>query len=137
LHTVVSCQRTTKPQDKVYASLLDDGLLPHSGSLSLAAVSRYMNRIRITVTVSFPYITQNKIKAKKSNKTAGERELTDPLRDNNEVDPEEDENMIIGFNHLLPFDVDARREHRGTFTKEPVVYYPCVFPIEVYETATA
>jgi hypothetical protein len=96
-----------------------------------------MNHIRITVTVSFTYITQNEIKAKKSNKTAGERKLADPLHNRNEVDPDDDIYMIIGFTHILPFDVDARREYLGTFTKEAVVYYPCVFPNEVYETATA
>jgi hypothetical protein len=31
--------------------------------------------------------------------------------------------MIVGFNRVLPFDADARREYLKTFTKEAVAYY--------------
>lgn len=47
------------------------------------------------------------------------------MRNNEEFDPddEDDEDMIIGFNRLVPLDDDARCNYLKTFPKEAVTYY--------------
>jgi hypothetical protein len=88
--------------------------MPHSWTMvayftreafHLQLISRYMNRISMTMTTSFSCISQSEIKTKKSNKNAGERELADPLRNNNEFDTDEDDNMIVDFTAMFPSEV--------------------------------
>jgi hypothetical protein len=53
----------------------------------------------MTMTILFSYIMQSKIKAKKGNK------LADPLRNNNEFDPDTNENIIVGSSTMVPSEV--------------------------------
>jgi hypothetical protein len=70
----------------------------------------------MTITISSPYITQSKIKPMQNNNNVGERKLWHPLPNKSEFDTDSDDDMIVGFNHLLPFHADTHHNYLKTFT---------------------